>query len=57
MPTNCTIALSKETRQKLEEMKAHERETFDGLLNRIIDENFHLEKRLHKLRGKTRKLV
>lgn len=56
MPTNCTIALSKETRQKLENLKMHERETFDGLINRLIEEINHFKKQITKKRGNNKKL-
>lgn len=56
MRDDTTIAIQKTTREKLEGIKVHERETYDDLLNRILDENFHLEKQVNKLRGKNKKL-
>jgi len=57
MPTNCTIALSNEVREKLQRMKIIENETYDHLINRIIDDMFHMEKQLQKKRGKNKKLA
>ena len=43
MRDDTTIAIMKSTRQKLEDLKIHERETFDDLLNRFIDKIDNLE--------------
>jgi len=36
MPTNKTIAISEEIKTQLNEMKIHERETYNDLLIRLI---------------------
>lgn len=56
MRDDTTIAIQKDTRQRLEDIKVHQRETFDDIVTRILDENFHLEKQVNKLRGKNKKL-
>lgn len=38
MGAETTIGIQKSTRQKLEKMKIHERETCDDILNRLINE-------------------
>ena len=38
MPTNRTIAITEETKEKLIVMKIYPRETFDDIVNRLIDE-------------------
>ena len=38
MSSNTTIGIQKETRQKLEKLKIHERETCDDVLNRVLNE-------------------
>lgn len=37
MPTNTSIAITTNTKEKLMELKVHPRETFDDLINRLID--------------------
>ena len=37
MPTNHTIAVSLETRDRMNAAKIHGRETFDDLINRLLD--------------------
>ena len=53
MRDDTTIAVMKSTRQKLEDLKIHDRETFDDLLNRIVNEI----NKLKKQRGKNKRLV
>ena len=38
MPTDKTIPLTEDTKKRLISMKIHPRETFDDILNRLIDE-------------------
>lgn len=37
MPTNHTIAVSLKTRDRMNEAKIHDRETFDDVINRLLD--------------------
>lgn len=35
---SCTIKISLKTKKKLDELKIHHRETYDDVINRIIEE-------------------
>jgi len=50
MPTNKTIAVSEFTRERMYKAKLHERETFDDLINRLLDllTKFSKQKQLTK---------
>jgi predicted CopG family antitoxin len=37
MPTNKTIAISLETKEKLDQKKVHPRETYDDVIKRLIE--------------------
>jgi hypothetical protein len=37
MPTNRTIAIGETTKQRLDNKKIHPRETYDDVINRLID--------------------
>jgi len=50
MSSETTIGIQKSTRQNLEKLKIHERETCDDVVNRLITE-------FQKKRGKNRRLV
>jgi len=52
MRDDTTIAIMRTTRQKLDDLKIHERETFDDLLNRLLTEIKNYRKKL----GKNRRL-
>ncbi len=36
MPTNCTIAVDKETRERLSKLKLVEGDTYNAVINRLI---------------------
>ena len=56
MRDDTTIAVMKTTRQTLEDLKVHKKESFDDLINRIIDKINRLEKQMDKKRGSNKKL-
>ena len=37
MPCNITVKITDDTRDKLDKIKIHKRETYDDIINRIID--------------------
>ena len=39
MVTDTSIGISKQTKRRLESIKVYSRETFDDILNRLIDEH------------------
>jgi len=52
-----TIAVTKATKEKLHQFKMIEDETYDNMINRLIEEINHLRKQITKKHEKNRKLT
>ena len=51
-----TIAVTKATKEKLHQFKLIEDETYDNMINRLINEINNIKKQITKKRGKNKKL-